>query len=75
MARSNIGNDSGKKGASGKSQRKGAPKAKGVSAAGARKSTKKAASIKTPVTKRRKKNSDADPLFVDPPDDAYAPYF
>jgi hypothetical protein len=27
------------------------------------------------VTKRRKKNSDANPLFVDPPDDAYAPYF
>ena len=27
------------------------------------------------MTKRRKKNSDADPLYVDPPDDAYAPYF
>jgi hypothetical protein len=27
------------------------------------------------VTKRKKKNSDANPLFVDPPDDAYAPYF
>ena len=75
MARSSTGDDSGKKGASGESQRKGAPKAKGASAAGARKSTKKAGSIATPVTKRRKKNSDADPLFVDPPDDAYAPYF
>ena len=75
MARSNISNDSGKKGASGESQRKGAPKAKGESALGTRKSTEKAGSIATPVTKRRKKNSDADPLFVDPPDDAYAPYF
>ena len=75
MARSSIGDDSGKKGASGESQRKVAPKAKGASAVGTRKSTKKAGSIATPVTKRRKKNSDADPLFVDPPDDAYAPYF
>ncbi len=75
MARSSIGDDSGKKGASGESQRKVAPKAKGASAVGTRKSTKKAGSITTPVTKRRKKNSDADPLFVDPPDDAYAPYF
>ena len=88
MARSNCGDGSGKKGDSGNSQRKGAPKAKGASAAGARKYTKKAASnttpvtstknatsITTPVTKRRKKNSDANPLFVDPPDDAYAPYF
>ena len=75
MACLNCGNDSGKKGASGESQRKGAPKAKGASAAGARKSTKKAASIVMPVTKRRKKNSDTDPLFIDPPDDAYAPYF
>ena len=76
------------KGDSGNSQRKGAPKAKGASAAGARKytkkaasnttpvtSTKKATSITTPVTKRKQKNSDANPLFVDPPDDAYAPYF
>ncbi len=75
MARSNCGNDSGKKGDSSKSQRKGAPKAKGASAAGAHKSTKKATLITTPMTKRRKKNSDANPLFVDPPDDAYAPYF
>ena len=75
MARSNIGDDSGKKGASGESQRKGAPKAKGASAAGARKSTKNTASIVTPLTKRRKKNSETNPLFVDPPDDAYAPYF
>ncbi len=75
MARSKCGNDLGKEGASSESQRKGAPKAKGVSAAGACKSTKKAASIVTPMTKRRKKNSDANPLFVDPHDEAYAPYF
>ena len=75
MAHSNCGNGLVKKGESGESQRKGAPKAKGASAAGTRKSTKKAGSITTPITKRRKKNSDADPLFVDPPDDTYAPYF
>ena len=75
MARSNCGDDSGKKGASGESQRKGAPKAKGASAAGAHKSMKKTASITTPVAKRRKKNSETNPLFVDPPDDAYTPYF
>ena len=67
---------------SGGAQRKGASKTRAVSAsaartsaAGARKSTKKSVAIPTPTTKRRKKNSDADPLFVDPPDDAYAPYF
>ena len=75
MAHSNCGNGLVKKGESGESQRKGAPKAKGVSAAGARESTKKATSIATPMTKRRKKNSDTNPLFVDPPDDRYAPYF
>ena len=75
MAHLNCGDDLGKKWASGKLQRKGAPKAKGVSAAGACKSTKKATLIATPMTKRRKKNSDANPLFVDPHDDAYAPYF
>ena len=74
MACSKCGNDLGKKGASGELQRKGAPKTKGASAAGACKSTKKTASIATPVTKRRKKNSESNPLFVDPPDDAYAPY-
>ena len=63
-------------------RRRGASKARvvsaagaGTSAAGARKSTKKVAAITTPATKRRTKNSDADPLFVDPPDDAYAHYF
>ena len=75
MAHLNCGNGSGKKGDSGELQRKGEPKAKGVSAAGACKSTKKAGLIATLVTKRRKKNSDANLLFVDPPDDAYAPYF
>ena len=75
MARLNCGNGSGKKGDSGELQRKGEPKAKGVSAAGACKSTKKAVSITTPVTKRRTKNSDANPLFIDPPDDACTPYF
>ena len=70
MVHSNCGDGLGKKGDSSKVQRKGAPKATGVSAAGARKSTKKVASIATPVTKKRKKNSDANPLFVDPPDDA-----
>ena len=29
----------------------------------------------TPVTKHMKKNTGTDPLFVDPPDDEYAPYF
>ena len=75
MARSKCGNDLGKKGASDKLQRMGAPKTKGASAAGACKSTKKTASIATPMTKQRKKNSETNPLFVDPPDDAYAPYF
>ena len=27
------------------------------------------------ITKRRKKGTGTDPLFVDPPDDIYAPYF
>ena len=75
MAHSNCGDGLGKKGDSGKLQRKGAPKAKGVSAAGACKSTKKAASIPTPITKWRKKNSETNPLVIDPPDDAYTPYF
>ena len=75
MAHSNCGDGMGKKGKSGESQRKGAPKAKGVSAVGACKSTKKAALITTPMTNGRKKNSETNPLFVDPPDDAYAPYF
>ena len=82
MACSNRADDSRKKADSGNSQRKGASKTRAVSAsaartsaAGARKSTKKSIAIPTPTTKRRKKNSDADPLFVDPPNDAYAPYF
>ena len=82
MACSNRCDDSRNKGDSGESQRKGASKTRAVrasgprtSAAGARKSTKIFVAIPTPTTKRRKKNSDADPLFVDPPDDAYAPYF
>ena len=28
-----------------------------------------------PELKRRKKGNDSDPLWIDPPDDAYAPYF
>ena len=75
MAHSKCGNDLGKEGASVELKRKGAPKAKGASAAGACKATKKTASIVTPMTKQRKKNSDINPLFVDPPDDEYAPYF
>ena len=75
MAHLNCGDDLGKKWASGKLQRKGAPKTKGASAAGARKCTKKAASIATPVTKWIKKYSETNPLFLDTPDDAYVPYF
>ncbi len=75
IACSNYGDGLGKKAEYGKLQRKGAPKAKGVSAAGACKSTKKVTLITTPVTKRREKNSETNPLFIDPPDDAYVPYF
>ena len=36
---------------------------------------KKTASIVMPVMKQRKKNTETDPLFVDPPDNAYSLYF
>ncbi len=29
----------------------------------------------TPIAKRKKRGEDVDPLFVNPPSDAYAPYF
>ncbi len=29
----------------------------------------------TPVKKRKKRGEDVNPLFLDPPSDAYAPYF
>ena len=50
-------------------------KANGASAVGACKQTKTNIAIATPVTKHKKKNAGSDPLFVDPPDDAYTPCF
>ena len=37
--------------------------------------SKQVAIAATPITKRKKRGEDVDPLFVDPLDDAYAPYF
>ena len=66
--------DSGQKKTMGKAQKKDAAKTNGTSAVGACKQTKTKAAIVTPTTKRKKMNAGSDPLFVDPPDDAYAPY-
>ena len=73
MAHSKCG--SGHKKTTSKAQKKDATKANGASAVGARKQTKTNAAIATPMTKHKKKNAGSDPLFVDPPDDAYTPYF
>ena len=56
-------------------KKKDASKAKDASAAGACKAMKKVALIALPGTKQRKKNTETDLLFVNPPDDTYAPYF
>ena len=67
--------DSGQKKTTGKAQKNDAAKTNGASAIGACKQTKTNTAIVTPVTKHKKKNAGSDPLFVDPPDYAYAPYF
>ncbi len=58
-----------------KGQKKDAAKANGASAVGVHKQTKTNAAIATSVMKCKKKNAGSDPLFVDPPDDAFASYF
>ncbi len=67
--------DSEQKKTMGKAQKKDAAKTNGASAVGACKQTKTNAAMVTPMTKPKKKNTGSGPLFVDPPDDAYAPYF
>ena len=72
MARSK--HDSGQKKTTGKAQKKDSAKTNYASAVGARKQTKTNAAIATSVMKCKKKNAWSDPLFIDPPDDAYAPF-
>ncbi len=67
--------NSGHKKTTGKVQKKDAAKANDASVVGAYKQPKTNAAIVTPMTKHKKKNAWSDPLFVDPPDDAYTPYF
>ena len=77
MACSKRSNNFGKK-TMGKSHKKDAVKANGASAVGARKATKTTktnTAMMTPVMKHRKKNAGTDPLFINPPDDEYTPYF
>ena len=67
--------DSWNKKTTSKVQKKNAANANGASAVGACKESKTNTAIATPITKRKKKTAGSDHLFVDPPDDAYAPYF
>ena len=77
MTRSKCSDNLGKK-TTGELHKKDAAKASGASAVGTHKATKTMktnTAMMTPVTKHRKKNAGTDPPFVDPPDNAYTPYF